>query len=47
MVGAEREKQTPQWAESPKQGSIPGPQDHDLSLKQMIKQLSKPGILEV
>ena len=38
-----REKQTPQWAGSLMQGSIPGLQDHGLSQRQMLNQLSHPG----
>ena len=37
------EKQTPCWAESPTQGSIPGPWDHDLSWRQTLNGLSHPG----
>lgn len=39
----EKEKQAPHWARSLMQGSIPGPQDHDLSQRQMFNQLSHPG----
>ena len=39
----EREKQTSPWAGTPTWGSIPGPQDHDLSWRQMFNQLSHPG----
>ena len=31
------------WAGSPTPGSIPGPQDHDLSWRQTLNQLSHPG----
>ena len=41
----EREKQTPGWAERLMQGSIPGLQDHDLSQRQALNQLSHPGAL--
>ena len=39
----EREKQIPHWAGSLMQDSIPGPQDHDLRQRQMLKWLSHPG----
>ena len=39
----EREKQTPCWARSPTGGSILGPQDHDLSQRQMLNQQSHAG----
>ena len=39
----EREKQTPHWAGSPMCGLIPGPQDHDLTWRQQVNQLSHPG----
>lgn len=38
----QREKQIPYWAGSLRQGSIPGPQDHNLSLKQPLNWLSPP-----
>ena len=40
----EKGKQTPRWAGRPTWGSIPGPQDHDLSQRQMLNQLSYPGV---
>ena len=40
--GEEREKQIPCWVGSLMRGSIPGPQDHDLSQKQRVNQLSHP-----
>ena len=43
MDRGQREKQTPHWAGNLMQGSIPGPQDHNLSQKQTPKQLSHPG----
>ena len=42
---SEREKQTPHQADSPTLGSIPGSQDHDLSQRQTVNQLSHPGTL--
>ena len=39
----EREKQAPHWAESLMWGLIPGPWDHDLSLRQLLNQLSHLG----
>ena len=36
------EKQTPYWAGSLMWGLIPGPWDHDLSLRQMLNQLNHP-----
>ena len=39
----QREKQTPCGAGSLMQGSIPGPWDRDLSLRQMFNRLSHPG----
>ena len=39
----EKVKQTTPWAQSPTQGSIPGPWDHDLNQCQMFNQLSHPG----
>ena len=39
----ERDKQTPHWAGSLKQDSVPGPGDHDLSQRQTLNQLSHPG----
>ena len=41
----ENVEQTPRWAWSLLQGSIPGLLDHDLSPSQMLNQLSHPGIL--
>ena len=38
----QREKQAPCGAESPIWDSIPGPQDHDLSRRQMLNHLSHP-----
>ena len=38
----EREKNTPNWAESPIRGSISGPWDYDPSQRQMLNQLSHP-----
>ena len=38
----ERQKQASCWAGSPMRVSIPGPWDHDLSLRQMPYQLSHP-----
>ena len=35
-TGRQREKQAPCWSRSPMQGSIPGPQDHDLSRRHMF-----------
>ena len=44
-AGEQREeKQAPHWAGSRMWGSIPGPQDHDLSRRQMLNQLHHPGI---
>ena len=37
------EKQTPQGARNLMWGSIPGPQHHDMSQRQMLNQLSHPG----
>ena len=42
----ERERQTPRWAGSPMQGSIPGSWDHDLSWRQKFNRLSHPGTTE-
>ena len=39
----QREKQTPRWAGSPMQDSIPGPRDHDLSQSQTVNLLSHTG----
>ena len=39
----ENPKQIPLWVPSLTQGSIPGPWDHDLSLRQTFNQLSHPG----
>ena len=39
----EREKQAFYSTGNPMQGMIPGPQDHDLSLRQMLKRLSHLG----
>ena len=39
----ERERSRLPRVESPIQGSIPGPQDHDLSLRQTLNRLSHPG----
>ena len=39
-----RKKQTLLWAGSLMWGLIPGPWDHDLSWRQMLNQLSHPGI---
>ena len=46
-MGAEgqREKQVLYGAGSWMWGSIPGPWDHDLSQRQMLRQLSHPGTL--
>ena len=41
----QREKQTPCWAGSPTQDSIPGPWDHDLSRRQTLNWLSHPDAL--
>ena len=38
----EREKQTPRWAGSLMQDSVPGFWDHDLSWRQMLNPLSHP-----
>ena len=38
-----REKQAPRWAGSPMRGSILGSQDHELSLRQTLNQLSHSG----
>ena len=40
-----KEKQTPSWAGSQTQGSIPGPLDHDLSWRQMCNYLSHASAL--
>ena len=42
-----KEKQTPHRAGSPTQGLIPGSQDHDLSQRQTLQQLSHPGALSM
>jgi len=42
-VEGQREKQTPCWAGSPMWDSILGLQDHDLSRRQSLNQLSHPG----
>ena len=39
----QREKQAPCWAGNPMWGLIPGPWDHNLSLRQMLNWLSHPG----
>ena len=39
----QREKQTPHRAGSPMWDPIPGLQDHDLSQRQLLNQLSHPG----
>ena len=41
--GRVRGEVTPHWAGSLTQGSIPGCQDHDLSQRQTLNQLSHPG----
>jgi len=43
----QREKQTPCRAGSPMRDSIPGLQDHDLSRRQSLNQLSHPGALYI
>ena len=43
MSKEERERETPHWAGSPTQGSIPGPWDHDLSRREALTRLSPPG----
>ena len=45
--GEQREKQTPCWAGGPMQGLIPGPQDHDVSRKQMLSWLSHLGTPQI
>ena len=39
----QREKQTPHWTRNLTQGSIPEPDDHDLSQRQQLSQLNHPG----
>ena len=43
----QRENQTPCWDGSPTCGSIPGPQDYDLSWRQPLDWLSDPGTLSL
>lgn len=38
---AQRESQTPQWTESPMQGSIQGPQNHDPSQRQKLNRVTQ------
>lgn len=47
--GAEgkRDKQTRCGAGSPRRGLIPGTQDHSLSLRPTLNQLSQPGVPEL
>jgi len=42
--GEEREQQAPRKGGNPTWGSIPGPQDHDLSGRQTPNPLSHPGV---
>ena len=42
----QREKQAPRRAGSPMRDSIQGLQDHDLSRRQSLNQLSHPGALQ-
>ena len=41
--GQRQREKIPHWAGSPMWDLIPGPQDHDLTWRQMLNQLSQPG----